>query len=474
MADIVKFEAPSSRRGKEPPSAAEQHRKAAYEALGREAAAIERRLSKSKVSPLDREAFALAMGRMFRQLDEKGGGLVARALAAVQGGDISTKRRGRFSRTAEAFVSTRLCASGAQWCALTRAVGDLLRGPDRAFVDLVAGTSYASATAPLVLSADLADDAAETAALLQELAAWVSRRNDLPSYYAVLRNSDYEFDDEAGEFIVADVVPEAADPDALADGLWFPREEAPRNLPTLPRVALYRREDPIQVKGTTGSMAAPPLDEAQWQALAEYEGVETVELTLYTTVSLSVAPLDPQAGPTACFVIEPRFKRFDVSGHEADPPALEVGRWNAFPHGPPEAARWSALRVDDLGAQMADLCAHAELVATVAVTAESCARYLGRRPRYGGQVVIDFHSDECLDTPEESLPPTAAPSRTLMAAVQGNLAHAPPAQKLSTRLDASAARLVRLLTEARREHRKRYDYAIDAVRASWRPQDEEV
>ncbi|MBP2315474.1 hypothetical protein [Azospirillum soli] len=440
---------------------AEQYRQEVAGRLAKEAAEIRKWLdAQKKIPPGLRVHFGRVVYRMFQEVEAKAGtAAIATALEKAGEGDgKTTKFRGRFAQ--QTPLSTPLAAIGWKWAAVVCAAGCHLRGESQALVDLVAGIDYAGKPVPNLGTID--DDAADTAGHLNLIASWVSARRNLNAYFEVLRNSDYVL--AGGQIVVPDVPPAAADPDVLADGLQIPLEAA-AVAALVPQVALVNRFIArVSAVGTVGDRPEPPSEESEWDVIAAQHGVEDLQVDLDVRVSLAIAPLDPGAGPTACFLLVPvvTVPLLETSV-EVQPPT--ASGWIPFRFERQGKTRWSAVRItewpEDTKA-FVDLAGHVKFKS---VSAASCLQWLGGSYRSGQHSLHIAGGDE--DVGGDDLPSTGAPNRTLLAVIQRNLAHAPEALKVSTLLDEEAARLFGLLEATRLRERGRFEDAMAPLLAAW-------
>lgn len=156
MADIVKFPGTKKETEREFPKdkpkdkVARDHTQALNVSMDSEAQDIARKLrAVSRVPPAARKQFAKAMFRIFAELEQKGAAtLVGTVLACVQGGGMSTKRRGRFAQASHA--KTPLAASPDQWLRVAQEAGQHLRGESWAVIEMVAGTEFAARSHPWI------------------------------------------------------------------------------------------------------------------------------------------------------------------------------------------------------------------------------------------------------------------------------------------------------------------------------------
>lgn len=440
---------------------AERHRQELAGRLAADATRIRDRLTaETRLPQAVREHFGRIVFRMFAELDLKQKGLVARILNETgNGGGNSTKCRGRFAQ--DKPLSTPLAASGKKWVAVVSEAGRHLRGAHQALVDLVTGTVYAPDTQPML--GPIGDDAAETATLLHLLAGWVSRRHRLQTYFEALRGSEYAMVD--GDVGVPEVLPQAADPDLLADGYWL-GEDAGAILPFIPQIRIADRALAVPAVGLLGDLQGKPDDPAVWERIAAESGVADLQVDLEMRLSLGIAPLRPDDDPVACFLVTPVF-RIEVWSTviEIAPAAKNIWIPFRFEHG--GGARWSAIRVPEWPAEVSHWVEHAGETRTDAVSSATVQSLLGDRLRYGfGRLHLADPDDA--GTEDGGRLPVGAPSRTLMAAVQRNLAHAPEPEKLSVLLDECARNLVERLHIMRLRERGRFDNAMAPLLAAWR------
>lgn len=294
------------------------------------------------------------------------------------------------------------------------------------------------------------------------LVAWISRQHGLGRYFNLLSHSDYILDE--GRFVVAAVLPEAAEPDSLADGLWA---WAGPDIDVIPKVKLYTKGINVPVTATEGSLSDSPfLYDSSWDALAAVEGENDAEALLSLTVSLGIAPLGKGRSPTATFIIEPRLI-ISVWGEEVDAYAQGDTNWLTFSHGEPSDRRWSALRVKSDAADVVDYARKNGRVLTRSVSRESCLKMLGRHERYGRNYEWHLHGFSDFLPDDDGCAPSAAPTKTFMSAIQLNLAQAPEPEKLSTLLEQRAAELVKALSDAQKRNRRLFDEAIAPLMAHW-------
>lgn len=443
-----------------PASAAERHRQEAAGRLAKEAAEIRTWLeSQSRVPHHLRQHFGRVVYRMFEELEASAGkSAVAEVLVDAEESERgSTELRGCFAQ--DRPLKTKLVADGKRWCKVVCAAGRRLRGEDRALVDPVAGSDYKPKSLPVL--GEVGDDAAETAGHLNLLCTWVSVRYRLDDYYATLRASDYMVSD--GQIVVPDIPPLAADPDSLADAWSIPIDVA-TIAALIPHVPILDRFVACTAaKGAIGDLLEAPIDAAIWEEVAAQQGVEECSVDLGIRVTLGVAPLEPGATPTACFVLTPVIS-IPLLGGVVDVFPTAPG-WIPFKYQRDGEVRWSAVHIPEWPSDAGDFVALVGHVRTDAVTGASCMRWLGGAYRGQHRFHIEGADD---DVGGEDLPPTAAPNRTILGVVQRNLAYAPEPQKISTLLSSAAQQLVEQLAQVRLRERGAFEEAMAASLQKWR------
>lgn len=425
------------------------------------------RLDKKGVRP----EFGERIFQLFKELDEMDSGLVGKVLREAIGGDeaSSTKRRGRFAqRKGKPLRGTQLTADGAHWVRVVNAIANRLgRDPDQAILDLVAGTEFAPPSADVAVG-DITDDAALTSMHLNALCGWVARKFRLTDYFTVLSRNDLVMT-EAGELRVPAVLPQSADPHVLADGWWLPEEDAPV-FPFLPKAKLYERSIQLPVVGTP-DVSGKPHDDAGWNEVAAL-GTAPGTLGARLTVWLGVAPIGADRSPVACFIIRQKLE-MNVWGQKIEI-GYDPGRtWQEFSTLDSEAGySWHAIRLVDHAPPIE--AAGAGCFLTEIVTPATCSRRLADVGRYNDGVLPAIHgdlSDLDLDAyPDDGAnpEPTAAPTRTMLSALQRNLAYSEGESSVATLLAIDAERLVGKVRDLQEQRREDFERAIAPLVNLWK------
>lgn len=452
----------------------EQHRREHASRIEREAEKIAQHIYRhSKIQYADRHVFACNMHFMLRQLEQKAQHLPAVAFQEAIGTkkEDSTKRRGRFAR-GKNDLKTPLAADGKQWINLARAVGKHLHGENRAIFSLVQGSSFLQSNAPLLSASDLREEAARTAEYLDEIASWVVHRNNLVSYFETLRHGSYSINDE-GLFCPDNWV-FSIDPTWLVEGFGMYLYDFPYILPAIPKVPLYSQSIWIPARGTKLSLDQINHDPDAWDELAMIGGYEEFEVKIEVDLSLGICPLNKGTGPIAVFIAKaPRLslgvwdKLVKTNGNTA-----LAGDWVIFPYNTGSTEEWSALMFyPDTPLQEAVVNTF-ELFKPFQVSPEMCLKFLAEHCYEGGEIILQF-DDIYPDGEELDRHPTAAPNRTILSALQRNLAYKDDNDKISSRLDEDAARLARLLESRREDECHEFHRRMEQMRGQWRISDTE-
>lgn len=423
----------------------------------------------SKIPAADRNVFACNMHLMLRQLEQKDRHSVAEVFQEGIGAtkEESTKRRGRFAR-AKNDLKTPLAANGKQWVNLARAVGRILNGESRAILALVQGSSFVRSNAPLLSTSDLREESAKTAEYLEEIATWVIRRNNLVSYFETLTHGSYSIN--AGGVFFPDRWVFSADPTQLVEDDYLYDE--PYILPAIPKVPLYTENIPIPARGTKSSVGQLNDDPNIWEALAMKDGYEEFDVTIQSSLSLGICPLDNSARPLAVFINEARSLELPVWGQivKTNGNTRRAGDWILFPHSAGNTEEWSAVTFCPQTHLQHQAVKAFEKFALFRVSPATCLRFLAT---YCYE--IDVHFDDIEFTTGEELEEhvTAAPSRTVLAALQRNLAYKDDKYKISSKLDENAAKLARVLELRREEECEKFSSTMAQIRERWRKSDTE-
>ena len=446
--------------------AAEEHQQRSAAALRSEAEQIRQRLAACrKVPKEDRQKFAVHCYRMFQKLDALENGDVGAILREVTGerGDPS-KRRGRFAQLTK--LDTPLTARGSQWEKLVRLASKRLGTQDREIIEMVAGTSFSERTdGPLL--ADIGQTAAEIAGTLQLMAHYIARRHGLADYFEALRYCPYVLSNDRVR--IPDAIPQAANMDHLADGLWIHGGEDESELAFLPKVPLFHQHAWIPCMATAGTVSADHVAQdnedmrQQFQAIADYEGVTQARFALTRRISIAIAPLGQDRSPSACFVIEPRLAAW-IDGHSIDVFGATPGEWFPVPH----EDRCYGFSADAWNVDLVPDADHLDCYRLEVVGRENTLNLM-RSHMYGeGLDPLIWGFDAEATDRNEPLAPTAAPGLTMMGVLQRNLTAVAEEHRIQNLLDADAARLTRLLADAQAEDRERYRRALQPLIDRWK------
>lgn len=436
--------------------------------LSEEAEEITQRLNaKARIEPQWREHFARYCHEVFKELDDLGRGAVREVIqAAFPDEDDPSKRRGRFSTSNQ--TST---ASGASWAKVATEAGRKLGREHQVLIGMVKGTPYAVASGESLLSG-LSDAIGETVSLLNRMAMACVRENRLSNYFETLRFSLYEIEGE--ELVAAAAFPEAANFDRLVDGMWIdiePGFSGEPEKPFLPRVPLYTRTLQGTFEGTRLDLSeedyrnAENLDEA-FGDLALTHGTEQGQIDFSLDVSIAIAPVGPNKAAVGCFFVEPKAS-ITINGQPSEIWLDDDRDWIPILH----EDRWSGIRITSHPNTDHDWPDHLGCYLLETINPDSCLKWLpGISPDEWYD--FDYHIfgwDWDSDDSENGYArvPTAAPSSSVMAVVQSNLAYVPDDDKISTLLNRDAARLVGMLANAQARDSHLYMDAIRPLIEEW-------
>lgn len=421
-----------------------------------------------------REAFARYCSLLFKELDELGRSNVKDVMAAIYPDQNDpSKQRGRFSNP-----NQPLNTLGQKWAEVALEAGRRLGKEHRALIDMVDGTQFADNGDTAHLSG-LTDAGSETASLLNRMSTACIRENRLADYFETLRFSLYDHEDD--KLVATSVLPEAVNLDRLADGLWVDIEPgfmSQPEWPFLPRVPLYTRERRGRFGGAFEGTRLDLPQEDIWNAqsveklfddLALAQGTEEGWIDFRLDVSIGVAPIGANRIPVGCFFVEPKGF-ITINGEEVEVTSNDNHNWMTVCHD----GRCSGIRAKGWPTTVRGWSDHFGCYLLESITRQSCLRWLpGIAPEE--RFDFDFHiSGWDYDGPEigSGRVPTAAPSASVMAVVQGNLAFVPGDEKLSTLLNQESARLVKLLADTQAQDAQQFRQAIRPLFESWEADNE--
>lgn len=442
--------------------------------LRAEAEEITQKLNaKARIEPQWREHFARYCHEVFKELDDLGRGAVREVIQAAFPDEVDpSKRRGRFSVSNQTPTS-----SGASWAKIATEAGRKLGREHHVLIGMVRGTPYAVASGESLLSG-LSDAVGETVSLLNRMATASVREHRLGSYFETLRFSLYEIQGE--EFVAATAIPEAANVDRLVDGMWIdiePGFSGEPEKPFLPKVPLYTRS---LLRDTFERTRLGLSQEDYWNAespdeafgdLALTHGTEHGQIEFSLDVSIAIAPVGPNKAAVGCFFVEP--KAFVIINGQPSEIWLDDDRaWIPATH----EDRLFGIRIAGRPNADQDWNDHIGCYLLETINPESCLKWLpGISPDewYDFDYHVsgwDWPVDDLENGPERA--PTAAPSSSVMAVVQSNLAYVPDDEKISTLLNRDAERLVGMLADAQARDSHRYRDAIRPLIEKWESDNE--
>jgi len=448
--------------------------------LKEEAEEITQRLNaKVRIEPQWREHFARYCHKIFEELDKHGRGAVREVIQAAFPKEADpSRRRGRFSLPDQSKDATQpLAAAGSSWARIATEAGRKLDRDHRVLIDMVRGTPYSVASGEPLLGG-LGDAVGETVSLLNRMATACVRENRLNNYFETLRFSLYEIQGE--ELVAATALPEAANVDRLVDGMWIdiePGFSGEPEKPFLPKVPLYTRS---LLRDTFERTRLGLSQEDYWNAespdeafgyLALTHGTEHGQIEFSLDVSISIAPVGPKKAAVGCFFVEP--KAFVIINGQPSEIWLDDDRaWIPATH----EDRLFGIRIAGRPNADQDWNDHIGCYLLETINPESCLKWLpGISPDewYDFDYHVsgwDWPVDDLENGPERA--PTAAPSSSVMAVVQSNLAYVPDDDKISTLLNRDAARLVGMLANAQARDSRRYRDAIRPLIEKWESDNE--
>ena len=442
--------------------------------LREEAEEITQQLNaKARIEPQWREHFARYCHEVFKELDDLGRGMVRDVIQAAFPDEVDpSKRRGRFSVSNQTPTS-----SGASWAKIATEAGRKLGREHHVLIGMVRGTPYAVASGESLLSG-LSDAVGETVSLLNRMATACVREHRLGSYFETLRFSLYEI--QGDELVAASTIPEAVNFDRLVDGMWIDIEFGFSNSepekPFLPRVPLYTRT----LEGTFERTRLDMAQEDYWNAenidevfdtLALTHGTEQGQIEFSLDVSIAIAPVGPNKAAVGCFFVEP--KAFvTINGQPSEIWLDDDRAWIPVTH----EDRLFGIRITGHPNTDHDWPDHLGCYLLETINPDSCLKWLpGISPDEWYD--FDYHIfgwdwDSGDSENGYARVPTAAPSSSVMAVVQSNLAYVPDDDKISTLMNRDAARLVGMLANAQARDSLRYRDAIRPLIEKWEADDE--